>query len=202
MPVFASNENSVLTARTGHYTPLPFGCSPLTRPLEVRDLLQPPASQTSLHEIPHDALRKDVFCSWFHGSFWIFQIDFGEPIVLTVGTQTQSVFRLTCCMAFLTWTSLWILPVMRPGWRRIGMLWRATLMTWNLKKQINRNLGRVRLLLLASSWQIYCHVFFGDVMSLRCYSLSFVSHETPGIHTWPVCHWSVWRCQQLKFRWL
>lgn len=96
-----------------------------------------------------NALRKDVFCSCFHGAFWIFQIDFGETIVLSsLGHRHRNVFRPTCCMAFWTWTSLWILPVMRPrddnpqdiGVDGIRDAWRATRSTWNLRKQINRNL--------------------------------------------------------------
>lgn len=86
----------------------------------------------------------------------VFMLPFGfsksilvRQLVLSslVHRPQRNVFRPTCCMAFWTWTSLWILPVMRPrddnpqdiGSSGIRDAWRATL-TWNLRKQINRNL--------------------------------------------------------------
>ena len=70
-------------------------------------------------------------------------------------------------MAFWTWTSLWILPVMRPYRDDISGYWstgiRALKSHPDLKLEETdqqKPIGRIRLLLLASSCHIYCHFFF------------------------------------------
>lgn len=96
-----------------------------------------------------NAPRKDVFCSCFHGAFWIFQIDFGETIVLrSLGHRHRSwslgllaVWHSEpgqACESFQSWgPGMTTLRILEP--LGLGLLWRATL-TWNLRKQINRNL--------------------------------------------------------------
>ena len=121
--------------------------SPLQDPWKCEALIAAPCEPDRPTRDSDNALRKDVFCICFHGAFWIFQIDFCETIVLSSLVHNRS-------------TSLGLLAVWHsePGqacesfqsWGHIGMtyqdigvlglgLWRATL-TWNLRKQINRNL--------------------------------------------------------------
>lgn len=169
MRVFVSTGNSVLTARTGHYTPLPFGCSPLTRPLEVRALLQPPVSQTALREIPMMPWGRMCFAAVFMVPFGFSKLILVRPLYLVRSDSTAAVFRPTCCMAFWTWTSLWILPVMRPYRDDISGYWSTGIRALNSHPDLKpeetdqqKPIDRIRLLLLilASSCHIYCHVVF------------------------------------------
>lgn len=129
MPVFVSTGNSVLTARTGHYTPLPFGCSPLTRPLEVRALLQPPVSQTALREIPTMPWGRMCFAAVFMVPFGFSKSILVRPLYLVPSdTDTGTSLGLLAvwhsepgqaCESFQSWgpgmTTLRILGLMGLG---------------------------------------------------------------------------------------
>ena len=138
----------------------PWKCEPYCSPLWAR----PPYER--FRQCPKEGCVLHLF-SWclldFPNWFW------WDHCTQFARTQPQHVFRPTCCMAFWTWTSLWILPVMRPYRDDISGYWgsgiRALKSHPDLKPEETdqqKPIDRIRLLLLilASSCHIYCLFFF------------------------------------------
>ena len=140
----------------------PWKCEPYCSPLRARP------AYVRFRQCPEEGCVLQLF-SWclldFPNRFW------WDHCTSFPRTQTpQLVFRPTCCMAFWTWTSLWILPVMRPrddNPQDIGATGiRAALKSYpDLKPEETdqqKPIDRIRLLLLilASSWKNLLSCFF------------------------------------------